>query len=299
MHSSTGASEQIAAQIRVWLEQQQLQTGERIGTEQELADEFGVSRPTMREALRLLSAAHLIRVGRGRTGGIFVARTPSEGMSRNLSESIALMLAAQTISMAELLDARLSLEVPIAGRAAVNADEAVVARLEEAIEAASGHRAGHRAVQHGRHPLPPDPRRGLGQRPPACAHRLDPRGAPADACRHDLAPASTPRRSSPSTGRSCAPCGGASAWRRSARCRPTSSTSSRSSTRASDARRRSLRAAAGGDRQRPAAAQRAPRRGRPYRVARRRALGRADRVRPARPGGADRAHAQPRRARAG
>jgi len=142
VHSATGASEQIAAQIRVWLEQQQLETGERIGTEQELADEFGVSRPTMREALRLLSAAHLIRVGRGRSGGIFVARTPSEGMSRNLSESIALMLAAQTISMSELLDARLSLEVPIAGRAAVNADDAVVARLEEAIEDATGHRPG-------------------------------------------------------------------------------------------------------------------------------------------------------------
>ena len=142
LHSATGASEQIAAQIRVWLEQQQLKTGERIGTEQELADEFGVSRPTMREALRLLSAAHLIRVGRGRTGGIFVARTPSEGMSKNLSESIALMLAAQTISMSELLDARLSLEVPIAGRAAVNADEGVVARLEEAIEAATGHQPG-------------------------------------------------------------------------------------------------------------------------------------------------------------
>ena len=145
MRSSTGASEQIAAQIRVWLEQQQLETGERIGTEQELADEFGVSRPTMREALRLLSAAHLIRVGRGRTGGIFVAGTPSEGMSRNLSESVALMLAAQTISMRELLDARLSLEVPIAGRAAVNAEEEVVARLEEAIEAATGHQPGTEA----------------------------------------------------------------------------------------------------------------------------------------------------------
>ena len=142
MRSSTGASEQIAAQIRVWLEQQQLETGERIGTEQELADEFGVSRPTMREALRLLSAAHLIRVGRGRTGGIFVAGTPSEGMSRNLSESVALMLAAQTISMRELLDARQSLEVPIAGRAAVNAGEEVVARLEQAVEAAAGHRPG-------------------------------------------------------------------------------------------------------------------------------------------------------------
>ena len=149
LHSATGASEQIAAQIRVWLEQQQLESGERIGTEQELADEFGVSRPTMREALRLLSASHLIRVGRGRTGGIFVARTPSEGMSRNLSESISLMLAAQTISMTELLDARLSLEVPIAGRAAVNADEGVAARLEAAIEAATGHRPAP-ALQHRR-----------------------------------------------------------------------------------------------------------------------------------------------------
>ena len=137
-----GASEEIAGQIRRWLEEQRLEPGERIGTEQEMADDFGVSRPTLREALRLLSASHLIRVGRGRTGGIFVASTPSEGMSRNVSESIALMLAAQSISMDELLDARLSLEVPIAGRAAVNADDEVVARLEAAIEAAVGHEPG-------------------------------------------------------------------------------------------------------------------------------------------------------------
>src|SRR4051794_13656872 len=138
----SGASEQIALQIRQYLETQDLVPGDRIGTEAELADEFGVSRPTLREALRLLSASHLIRVGRGRMGGVFVARTPSEGMSRNVSESIALMLAAQSISMEELLDARLSLEVPIAGRAAVNADDTVAVRLEEAIDAAAGHRPG-------------------------------------------------------------------------------------------------------------------------------------------------------------
>jgi tRNA pseudouridine38-40 synthase len=44
--------------------------------------------------------------------------------------------------MAELLDARLSLEVPIAGRAAVNADAGVVARLEQAIADAVGHQPG-------------------------------------------------------------------------------------------------------------------------------------------------------------
>ena len=124
--SATGASEEIATQIRRWLEEQRLEPGQRIGTEQEMADEFGVSRPTLREALRLLSASHLIRVGRGRSGGMFVASTPSEGMSRNVSESIALMLAAESISMEELVDARLSLEVPLAGRAAVNADAEVV-----------------------------------------------------------------------------------------------------------------------------------------------------------------------------
>ena len=44
--------------------------------------------------------------------------------------------------MGELLDARLSLEVPIAGRAAVNADAEVVARLEQAIADAVGHQPG-------------------------------------------------------------------------------------------------------------------------------------------------------------
>ena len=139
---SPGASEQIALQIRRYLEEQHLQPGERLGTEQELAQEFGVSRPTLREALRLLAASQLIRVGRGRTGGIFVARTPREGMSHNLSESISLMLAAETVTMEELLDARLSLEVPIAGRAAAGAGAQAVAALEEAVAAQVGHAPG-------------------------------------------------------------------------------------------------------------------------------------------------------------
>jgi GntR family transcriptional repressor for pyruvate dehydrogenase complex len=44
--------------------------------------------------------------------------------------------------MEELVDARLSLEVPIAGRAAANADDDVCDRLEAAIEAAVGHKPG-------------------------------------------------------------------------------------------------------------------------------------------------------------
>jgi DNA-binding FadR family transcriptional regulator len=136
------ASEHIALEIRRYLERRDLQPGDRIGTEQELAAEFGVSRPTLREGLRLLASSHLIRVGRGRAGGIFVARTPNEGMSRNVSESIAMMLATESVSLDELLDARLFLEVPLAGLAARHADDDTAARLQQAIEDAAGNEPG-------------------------------------------------------------------------------------------------------------------------------------------------------------
>src|SRR6478609_1936294 len=137
--ASIDASHQIALEIRRYLEREGLQPGDRIGTEQELATEFGVSRPTLREGLRLLASSHLIRVGRGRSGGIFVARTPNEGMSRNVSESIAMMLATESISLAQLLDARMFLEVPLAGLAAANAGPATADDLQGAVDEASAH----------------------------------------------------------------------------------------------------------------------------------------------------------------
>ena len=54
--------------------------------------QFGVSRPTLREALRLLSSSHLIRASKGPGGGIFVAATPEEGIGRTVSASVASML---------------------------------------------------------------------------------------------------------------------------------------------------------------------------------------------------------------
>lgn len=133
-----GSSDQIALEIRRYLNERHVHPGDRLGTEQELANEFGVSRPTLREALRSLSAAQLIRVGRGRTGGIFVARTPSEGMRRVVTESMGFMLAADRVPLEEFLDARVALEVPLTGRAAVRADADVVVRLQDAIDATVG-----------------------------------------------------------------------------------------------------------------------------------------------------------------
>ena len=63
-------------------------------------------------------------------------------MSRNVSESISTMLATESVSLAELLDARMFLEVPLAGLAAANATDETAAALQAAIDEAAGHRPG-------------------------------------------------------------------------------------------------------------------------------------------------------------
>jgi GntR family transcriptional repressor for pyruvate dehydrogenase complex len=63
-------------------------------------------------------------------------------MSRNVSESISMMLATESVSLAELLDARMFLEVPLAGLAALNATEETAAELQAAIDDATGHQPG-------------------------------------------------------------------------------------------------------------------------------------------------------------
>lgn len=133
------SSEQIAREIRRHIAQQGLEPSHRLGTEAELASEFGVSRPTLREALRLLASSHLIRVTRGPGGGVFVASTQNEGIGRSLSESIATMLEADSVSLLELVEARIQLEVPLAGLAAQNATNKTVVELERAIADAEGH----------------------------------------------------------------------------------------------------------------------------------------------------------------
>jgi GntR family transcriptional repressor for pyruvate dehydrogenase complex len=62
-----------------------------------------------------------------------VASTQNEGIGRNLSESIATMLETESISLIELVEARIQLEVPLAGLAAANATDETVAELEAAI----------------------------------------------------------------------------------------------------------------------------------------------------------------------
>jgi len=130
-----GASEQVAAQIQHHIQREGLGPDDFLGREDDLAAEFGVSRPTLREALKLLASGNLIRASKGPGGGIFVARTAEDGISRSLSKSIAMMLETGAASLEELLDARLILEVPLAGRAAYKADPSQVELLRDAVRA--------------------------------------------------------------------------------------------------------------------------------------------------------------------
>jgi GntR family transcriptional regulator, transcriptional repressor for pyruvate dehydrogenase complex len=122
-------SEQVADAIRVYMQAEGLGPGDRLGREEDLARQFGVSRPTLREALRLLSSSHLVRASKGPGGGIFVAATPEEGIGRTVSASVASMLQAQSITIDELLETRMLFEVPLVGLAAQRAGDEDVARL--------------------------------------------------------------------------------------------------------------------------------------------------------------------------
>ena len=63
------AYEQVADQLRELIVTGELAPGERLPTETVLAREFGVSRATVREALRLLAAQGLIRTAKGAAAG--------------------------------------------------------------------------------------------------------------------------------------------------------------------------------------------------------------------------------------
>jgi DNA-binding FadR family transcriptional regulator len=130
------ASEEVAEAIRAWVFSRGLAPGDRLGREEDLAQRFGVSRPTLREALRLLSSAHLVRATKGPGGGIFVAATPEQGIGLSVTDSVASMLSADSIDIDELIETRMLLEIPLAGLAAQRATDEDVAGLHAILDAA-------------------------------------------------------------------------------------------------------------------------------------------------------------------
>jgi GntR family transcriptional repressor for pyruvate dehydrogenase complex len=127
------ASDQVADDLRAFIQRNGLEPGDRLGREEDLAREFGVSRPTIREALRLLASSRLIRSTRGPGGGIFVASTPEQGIAHHLTDSVASLIATDSIDVDELIETRMLIEVPLAALAAQRATDAEIAQLKELV----------------------------------------------------------------------------------------------------------------------------------------------------------------------
>ena len=94
-----------------------------------LAAESGVSRATVREALRLLAAQSLIRTAKGAGGGSYVTLPSADHISESLRSGIDLLAAAEDVTLEELLEARELLEVPAARLAARRRADRDVERL--------------------------------------------------------------------------------------------------------------------------------------------------------------------------
>ena len=104
--------QQIADELRGLILSGEFDDGELLGREPELVERFGVSRPSLREALRILEAEHLITVVRGVRGGV-VVNTPD---ARFTARTAAMVLQARNVSIADVFEARAMLE-PLAVRA--------------------------------------------------------------------------------------------------------------------------------------------------------------------------------------
>lgn len=108
--------------------------GERLPVESSLAADFGVSRSTIREALRVLGSEGLIQTTRGVSGGSFVAETDPAPVSEYLESRLELLSGREAISADELLETRGLLEVAAAGLAAERRSEEHLDELRDALE---------------------------------------------------------------------------------------------------------------------------------------------------------------------
>lgn len=97
-------SDKVAEQVRRLIMRERLVEGERLPAERELAERFGVSRPMVSQALRMLSLMGLVEIRQG--SGAYVLRRPQA----MVTASVSLMLDLEHGSLADLAELRLWLE---------------------------------------------------------------------------------------------------------------------------------------------------------------------------------------------
>jgi GntR family transcriptional repressor for pyruvate dehydrogenase complex len=123
-------SEQIYWTMVDWIAETEAQPGDRLPNENELAERFAVSRPTMREALRVLEYSGLVESRRGRNGGLFAG----QGATPQVIGAIRTLFIIGNRSRENLFEARMIVEVGVARAAALQITDEQLALLAESIE---------------------------------------------------------------------------------------------------------------------------------------------------------------------
>jgi len=126
-------SAQIAQSIRAAIISGDLISDARLPSEAELSDHFGVSRPTVREALKRLAAQNLIRTQRGATGGAFINRLTFEDAYDQQITTSTLLLSMNEVDFDTACEARFALERACAPLAAKRAKPEHLARMHAEI----------------------------------------------------------------------------------------------------------------------------------------------------------------------
>lgn len=149
------AYEQVSEQLQELIIKGTLVAGERLPAEGKMAVQFGVSRSTVREALRGLSSQKLVHTRRGANGGTFVAEPSASQVESYLETTIGLLSGTKALSVGEILEARELFEVPAARLAAVRRTEEHLYHLKSTLASGTevdmahhfeGHRQFHVAV---------------------------------------------------------------------------------------------------------------------------------------------------------
>ena len=125
---------QVEQQIRDAIMSGQFAQGDKLPPETELAEQFGVSRPTVREALGSLVSAGLIRKIPGVAGGSFVNTVTADSLSETLGESVDTILRLGALDIAEITLVRRVLEVPAASLAAGNRSAEHLRRMRGVVD---------------------------------------------------------------------------------------------------------------------------------------------------------------------
>ena len=130
----TRPRDQVESQLREAILDGHFAQGEKLPAETELASQFGVSRPTVREALGALVTSGLIRKIPGVTGGSFVNTVTPDSLSQMLSESMDTIVRIGALSIDEITEVRRVLEIPAAQWAARNRSQADIDEMKRVVE---------------------------------------------------------------------------------------------------------------------------------------------------------------------